>query len=132
MESAADPALDQALLRSYEADRLAIRTSTTAPGLLVLSEVYYPSWKAHVDGHPTHLYVADGALRAVAVPPGEHTVELRFESDALAVGVLISCIALLLLALLGLAVLARRCARGLSGSHRRQSARVVYDGNQLS
>jgi hypothetical protein len=131
LESAADPALDQALLRSYEADRLAIRTSTTAPGLLVLSEVYYPSWKAHVDGHPTHLYVADGALRAVAVPPGEHTVELRFESDALVVGVLISCIAVLLLALLGLAVLVRTCARGVSGSHRRQSARVVYDGNQL-
>ena len=41
---------------------------------MVLSEVYYPSWKAYVDGYPTHLYVADGALRAVAVPPGDHIV----------------------------------------------------------
>jgi len=49
--------------------------------------------------------VADGALRAVAVPPGEHTVELRFESDTLALGMLISSIAVVLLALLGLLVL---------------------------
>jgi uncharacterized membrane protein YfhO len=110
----ADPSLDQAVVTSYEADRLAIRTSTTAPGLLVLSEVYYPSWKAYVDGHPTHLYVADGALRAMAVPPGEHTMELRFESDALAVGIVISSMAVLLLALLGLVVLVRTRTRLLS------------------
>jgi len=49
--------------------------------------------------------VADGALRAVAVPPGEHTVELRFESDTLALGIFISSLAVLLLALLGVVVL---------------------------
>jgi uncharacterized membrane protein YfhO len=88
----------------YEADRLAIHTSTAAPGLLVLSEIYYPSWKAFVDGSAAHLYVADGALRGVAVPSGDHTVELRFESDTLALGILISSIAGVLLALLGLLV----------------------------
>jgi hypothetical protein len=104
LESPADPSGDQALLSSYEADRLAVHTATAAPGLLVLSEVYYPSWKAYVDGYPTHLYVADGALRAVAVPPGDHTVELRFESDTLVLGIFISSLAVLLLALLGVVV----------------------------
>jgi hypothetical protein len=105
LESPADPALDQALLTHDEADQVAIRTSTTTTGLLVLSEIYYPAWKAYIDGHPTHLYVADGALRAVVVPAGDHTVDLRFESDVLTVGTIISSSAVLLLALLGLAVL---------------------------
>jgi hypothetical protein len=43
LESPSDSSLDQALITTNEADRLAIRTSTTAPGLVVLSEVYYPS-----------------------------------------------------------------------------------------
>jgi hypothetical protein len=105
LESPAEPALDQALVTHDEADRVAIKTSTTATGLLVLSEIYYPAWKAYIDGHPTHLYVADGALRAVVVPAGEHTVDLRFESDALTVGSIISSASVLLLALLGVAVL---------------------------
>jgi uncharacterized membrane protein YfhO len=96
-----DQALDQALVTDDEADRLAIHTGTATAGLLVLSEVAYPAWSAYVDGHPTHLYVADGALRAVAVPAGEHDVELRFESNALGVGLVISSLASLLLALLG-------------------------------
>jgi len=41
----------------------------------------------------------------VAVPPGDHIVELSFESDALALGILITSSAVLLLALLGLVVL---------------------------
>ncbi len=61
--------------------------STGAAGLLVLSEVYYPAWKAYVDGEPARLYVADHALRAVPVPAGEHTVELRYESVSLRIGI---------------------------------------------
>jgi hypothetical protein len=53
LETPSDSSIDQALITVNEADRLAIRTSTTAPGLVVLSEVYYPSWKAYVDGYPT-------------------------------------------------------------------------------
>jgi len=47
----------------------------------------------------------------VAVPSGEHTVELRFESAALTLGILISSTAILLLALLGLIVLMGTRAR---------------------
>jgi hypothetical protein len=53
-------------------------------------------------------------MRAVPVPPGEHTVELRYESAQLAIGVVISSIASLLLVLLELAALIvnRTQARG--------------------
>ena len=45
---------------------------------------------AIVDGHPVQPIPADGLLQAVPVPPGAHTVELRFESTTLHVGLAIS------------------------------------------
>jgi hypothetical protein len=94
---------DRASLTTYEADRISLRTSTGAPGLLVLSEAYYPAWKAYVDGRPVPLYVADHVLRAVPVPAGEHSVELRYESWSLRVGMAVSLISYLALIALALA-----------------------------
>jgi hypothetical protein len=111
---AANPAADQAVVTALEPDRLVVTTSTTAPGLLVLSEVYYPAWNAYVDQQPVHLYAADGALRAVPVPTGVHTVELRFESVALRVGSAISAAASVLaltLVLVGVLLVERRSER---------------------
>jgi hypothetical protein len=87
------PSSDRASVASYEATRIELSTATGAPGLLVLSEVYYPAWKAYVDGEPAPLYRADHLLRAVPVPAGEHVVELRYESQSLRIGMAISLLA---------------------------------------
>ncbi|MDQ4128530.1 MAG: YfhO family protein, partial [Actinomycetota bacterium] len=100
---------DKAVVTTYEADRIRLKTATGARGLLMLSEAYYPAWKAYVDGRPVPLYVADHVLRAVPVPAGEHTVELRYESWSLRVGLAISLLAYLSLA--ALAVAAKRLRR---------------------
>jgi hypothetical protein len=88
-----DPSSDRALVTEYEAGRIQVKTTTGAPGLLVLSEVYYPAWKAYVDGEPAPLYRADYLLRAIPIPTGDHTVELRYESSSLKMGVAISLFA---------------------------------------
>lgn len=53
-----------------------------APGLLVLSEIWYPGWHATVHGatqSSQHAVMhANGALRAIPVPAGRSTVEMRF------------------------------------------------------
>jgi hypothetical protein len=76
-----DASDDLASVTSYEDDRISIRTSTDAAGLLVLSEVYYPAWKAYIDGEPAPIHRANQLLRAVPVPAGEHVVEMRHESS---------------------------------------------------
>ena len=48
------------------------------PRLLVVSENYHPFWHAYVDGEERPLFRANYAWKAVAVPAGEHRVELRF------------------------------------------------------
>jgi hypothetical protein len=99
-----DASAEQAEVAEYEANRIKLHTSTQAPGLLMLSEVYYPSWKAYVDGQPAEVQVADQLLRSVEIPAGDHTVELRYESWTLWAGVVISLVAYV--GLVGLAVAA--------------------------
>jgi hypothetical protein len=84
-------------------DRTSFRVRAAAPALLVASEITYPAWHAYLDGQPASIYAADGALRAVAIPAGEHVVEMRYESPALDVGVLVSGFAAALVA--GIAIL---------------------------
>lgn len=105
---------DRADLASYEPDRIQLRTETSASGLLVLSETYYPAWKAYVDGKRLPLYVADHVLRAVAVTAGKHEVEMRYESWTLRLGLAISALAyLVLIGLCVAAVLSGRTRRSL-------------------
>ena len=89
-----------------------------APGLLVLSDVYYPAWKAYVDGRPVPIRLADGLLDSVPVPAGEHTVELRYESWTLWVGIATSLVACAALIALALAVGVQRWRKSPGGSIR--------------
>ncbi len=102
-----DASKDQARITAYEPDRIDVQVSTQGQGLLVLSEVYYPAWKAYVDGKEVPLLVAYHTLRAVPVPTGIHDIELRYESRTLQTGLVISLLTFGLL-LVGLLVTATR------------------------
>jgi len=52
------------------------------PGWLVISEAWYPGWRATVNGVETPVLRANYALRAVAVPAGDVTVEMRFAPES--------------------------------------------------
>ncbi len=64
--------------------------------MLFFSEIYYPAWRAYLDGKPVTLYRAFTTLRAVEIPAGTHTITLRFESNAFASGSRITILTLLL------------------------------------
>ncbi len=89
---------DRAEITEYEANRIEAETSTDANGLLMLSEVHYPAWKAYVDGEPVEIQRANHLFRAVPVPAGDHTVELRYESWTLRAGILVSFLATVIIA----------------------------------
>jgi hypothetical protein len=99
--------VDRATIAYYAADAVRLDVEAGAPGLLVLSDAYYPAWQARVDGSLTEVYVADAALRAVAVPAGKHAIEFRYASAALPLGGAIT--GLTLFALAGCSVLRARC-----------------------
>ena len=64
-------------------NRLALDVTASAPALLVLSENWFPAWRATVDGASAPVLRADHSLRAVPVPAGTHRVELRYQSRLL-------------------------------------------------
>jgi uncharacterized membrane protein YfhO len=76
------------------------------PGVLVISEPWYPTWSATVDDKPTELLRVDYALMGVALPAGRHTVAFACFDGALAGGAAISVTALALL--IGLVLYQRR------------------------
>jgi hypothetical protein len=63
---------------AYDDNRVDLDASSTAEGILVLSEVFYPGWKAYVDGTETQIMRTDYNLRGIVFPGGTHHVEFRF------------------------------------------------------
>jgi hypothetical protein len=74
---------------------LSLRVKTDAPCILVLGEVAYPGWRATVDGAPVPILIADAILRGIALPAGEHRVELTFRPLLVTLGLLVSGVTLL-------------------------------------
>ena len=132
--SPADPNSEQAGITHYEPDLIRLEVRTEAPGLLVLSEVFYPAWTAYVDGKPATLYVADHLLRAVAVGEGAHTIELRYEDPALRVGLIISggTALILMAAIMGAAYQARVAGRHDDAAATTQLRRGPFPANARS
>lgn len=74
----------------YKNQRVALTAELACAGVLVLSDNWFPGWKATLDGHPVPILVADGALRAVAVPAGTHRVEMRYSPASIGWGGVVS------------------------------------------
>jgi len=70
-----------------------VRLDAPRAGYLVLSDAYYPGWRAWVEGKPAEICLANGAFRAVRVGPGEHEVEMRFAPTSFRLGLFASMIA---------------------------------------
>ncbi|MBN1441425.1 MAG: YfhO family protein, partial [Planctomycetes bacterium] len=66
-------------------------------GYLVLADSYDAGWEAEVDGRPVEIHRANCFARAVAVPPGECRVVMRYRPLSLRLGALTSAAALLLI-----------------------------------
>ena len=64
-------------------------------GMVVVSQTYFPGWEARVDGRPTHLYEAYGALQGLVVPSGTHDVEVLYRPRTAYWGAALSMVGLL-------------------------------------
>jgi uncharacterized membrane protein YfhO len=70
-----------------------LRVAASQPGVLVVSQTYYPGWKAWVDDVPVAVNPANYALSSVYVPDGTRTVRFAFEPWSFTLGLLITAMA---------------------------------------
>jgi hypothetical protein len=76
--------------------RVEVQTAAPAASLVVVSQAWYPPWKAYVDGRPTKLWRANYAFQALEVPAGRHRVELIYEDWTFRAGVALSIVGVLI------------------------------------
>jgi hypothetical protein len=79
-----------AVIVEHEAHRVVIEVNAEREAYLVLSDTYYPGWRAEIGGTGAEILRADYAFRAVRVGPGTHTVVMTYVPDTLRLGVLLT------------------------------------------
>ncbi|MFN8560002.1 MAG: oligosaccharide flippase family protein [Dehalococcoidia bacterium] len=96
-------------ITEHSPNRLTFDVFAPRPGMmLVVNEGWFPGWRAFVTpagadadaAVEVRVYRADGMLRAIPVPPGRASIELRYVPMSLKLGLYISFIGLVLLFLL--------------------------------
>ncbi|MBI2845726.1 MAG: YfhO family protein [Chloroflexi bacterium] len=94
------PALDSPIaghmanITLYEPEKIVIEADARANGFLILSEIFYPGWRATVDGIGAKIYRANYTLHAIPLTPGKHTVEMVYDPPSVKMGISISLLTL--------------------------------------
>jgi hypothetical protein len=76
-----------------EPERLVCSVEVTQPGFLIIADAYYPAWRATVNDAPAQILRANYVFRAVPVPAGTSTVELRYVNRPVQLGLIVSVVA---------------------------------------
>ncbi|HVP58383.1 MAG TPA: YfhO family protein, partial [bacterium] len=79
---------------------LTVKVNAAASGYLVVSDVFYPGWRAFLDGREVPLLRADYAFRAVAVDAGPHVIKMTYKPLYFTLGLLFSAAGIALLAVM--------------------------------
>jgi hypothetical protein len=82
-----DPSLFQeAEVTFYSPNKIVVQADLSTPGLLVLSELWYPGWRAYDNGQEVKIHRANYLLRSVYLEKGRHTVEFVYDPLSFKVG----------------------------------------------
>lgn len=106
----ADAASENVEITKYGLNEVAVSVKTRSPGILILTDQFYPGWKAFVDGEPKSVLEVDFCLRGVPVQAGKHEVVFSYKPNSFRRGVWLACCALVVLLGVGIAGVKREDA----------------------
>lgn len=86
----------------YHPTKVVLSGKSERPGILVLSDVYYPGWEVSIDGEEAKIFPANIVGRGVYVPAGEHVVTFEYRPWLIWLGMILSTIAWMGVAMYGL------------------------------
>ncbi|MCL6518964.1 MAG: YfhO family protein [Armatimonadetes bacterium] len=108
----ADMASEDVKITKYRPNEVTVSVRTRAPGILILTDQFYPGWEALVDGEPKRVFEVDFCFRGVAIQAGKHEVVFSYRPKSFKRGLWLACCALVVL--LGVSVASIK--RGNAGS----------------
>ena len=86
---------DKVEILKYTDGKIEISCKSDEDGFLVLNDLYYPGWRAFVDGKETPIYKTDYILRSIYLETGVHNVTFIYRPRSIIYGTLISVCSLL-------------------------------------
>ncbi len=92
---------------SFAPEEIIIEVDAPENAVLSVSLPDYPGWQARLNDEPIEIIRAYAALMALEIPAGQHTISLTFAPSSYALGLAISLLTWLCLALLALLSLRR-------------------------
>ncbi|MFC1532339.1 YfhO family protein [Thermodesulfobacteriota bacterium] len=90
-------ALGRTEIMSYRPDHITLKTDSSTPGYLVLSEIFYPGWKAFLDGNPVRIFRGNYLFRVIKLPEGRHVIRMVFDPLPIKVGISITIFTIFML-----------------------------------
>jgi len=78
-----------------EAKNHQLKLKANAPGLVVISDSWYPKWKARVNGQESEVYRVNNSMRGIVSPSAGTEIELYYDEGDLKLFLIISILTLI-------------------------------------
>lgn len=82
-------------VKQISSGELVIDITSSSPGMLILTDQYYPGWTAYVNGVESPIYAVDAMFRGVFLEKGNYVVKFKYQPLTFLVGCCVSIIALI-------------------------------------
>lgn len=82
---------------NYNSNKIEIDADISSRGYLVLTDAYYPGWRAYIDGNETEIYPTDVAFRGIFITAGQHKIIFEYYPKSFFYSVYISIISLIII-----------------------------------
>lgn len=82
------------IVDDYRVNRIDLMSETSCDNKLLTSEIYYPGWKAKVDGLDTKVQMSKSVYRTLDIPKGSHKIVMYYSPQIYLVSAIISVLSL--------------------------------------
>ncbi|MFH1962295.1 MAG: YfhO family protein [bacterium] len=89
MDMPANTGISPEILK-YSLNEVIIHTELKQPGILVLTDTWYPGWQAYIDDKKTKIYIADYIFRAIELTEGKHRIRFVYQPKSILYGMIIT------------------------------------------
>lgn len=89
---------NKAQIIKYEPQNIIMETGSREKATLVLTDTFFPGWKAYVDGSETKISKTESAFRAVDLPSGNHEIIFKYQPKSFYWGFIVSLLTFMLIA----------------------------------
>jgi uncharacterized membrane protein YfhO len=96
-------------------NEVTVYAEVPVPSVLVLSQTYYPGWKAFINGKQADVFDANLLLTGVGIGPGAHEVRFVFDPLSFKIGALLTVVSAIIIMALAYERTGRSKSKGTLG-----------------